>query len=201
MDSMEQDLGSRQVLFEELDQMAEDVPGSSASMSAADESQEPTKAEGVEAECQTDIEGFLLRGLVSIHRFKSSPEAVKLFTGFSDFNHFLYLYQCLGPAAEHLTYKSQSLDAKDELFLCLMKLRMNKDDVELGILFGISKSTAVAMLPGPRLSAGTGAPLYILPGFLNVCSCSVQDFTTDRSPPATKCTKIKSIDTMCLQVA
>jgi hypothetical protein len=142
MDSMEQDLGSRQVLFEELDQMAEDVPGSSASMSAADESQEPTKAEGVEAECQTDIEGFLLRGLVSIHRFKSSPEAVKLFTGFSDFDHFLYLYQCLGPAAEHLTYKSQSLDAKDELFLCLMKLRMNKDDVELGILFGISKSTA-----------------------------------------------------------
>jgi hypothetical protein len=35
-----------------------------------------------------------------------------------------------------------ALDPQEELFLCLMKLRMNKDDVELGILFGISGSTA-----------------------------------------------------------
>jgi hypothetical protein len=34
------------------------------------------------------------------------------------------------------------LDARDEFFLCIVKLRHDKEDVELGFLFGISSATA-----------------------------------------------------------
>jgi hypothetical protein len=79
--------------------------------------------------------------LLSIHRMVEDPAAVHLFTGFESFGHFLYLYQCIMPAAEQLLYKSRQLDCKDELFLFLVKLRQDKEEAELAYLFGISLAT------------------------------------------------------------
>jgi hypothetical protein len=131
------------VLFEEVDQMAMEIDATEFDAIKIKETGIACQTERseVDAKCQTEpmpLQG----GILSIQRIKNDPDAVKLFTGFSDYDHFLYLYQCLGPATEHLLYKSVLLGPQDELFLCLMKLRMNKDDMELGILFGISRSTA-----------------------------------------------------------
>ena len=48
---------------------------------------------------------------------------------------------CLGPAANHLLYKSKKLEPQDEFLLTLMKLRLSKDDEELAMFFGISAIT------------------------------------------------------------
>jgi hypothetical protein len=94
-----------------------------------------------EKQSQTDDAKF--RGpILSIHKFRNDPTAVSYYTGLTDYSHFSYLFCCLGPAAYYLTYKCHSLDQKNELFLCLMKLRQAKDDIELGILFNISRATA-----------------------------------------------------------
>lgn len=49
----------------------------------------------------------------------------------------MYILHCLGPAAYNLKHKS-SLDPEDEFFLVLIKLRLNKEDQELGFFFGLS---------------------------------------------------------------
>ena len=55
----------------------------------------------------------------------------------------MYLYHAgLGPAAADLQYKTQTLGPKDEFLLTLIKLRQDKEDLELGFLFGVSASTA-----------------------------------------------------------
>ncbi len=59
---------------------------------------------------------------------------------FLDCAHFKYFFQILGPATTSLVYKCQSLEAKEELLLTLMKLHLNKDDVELGFFFGKSET-------------------------------------------------------------
>ena len=80
--------------------------------------------------------------LVSIEQLKENEEMMKYYTGFGQYDHFIFLFQGLGPAANDLKYKSRSLGPMDELLLTLIKLRQDKDDVELGFLFGISKTTA-----------------------------------------------------------
>jgi hypothetical protein len=72
---------------------------------------------------------------------KDSRDSVAFYTGFQSYDHFLYLFQSLGPAAEQLDYKSRVLSTKDELFLCLIKLRLDKEEAELAILFRISVAT------------------------------------------------------------
>jgi hypothetical protein len=79
--------------------------------------------------------------LISIHRWKENPDAIAFYTGFQSYDHFLYLFQSLGPAAEQLSYRSRVLSTKDELFLCLVKLRLDKEETELAILFQISVAT------------------------------------------------------------
>jgi len=51
---------------------------------------------------------------------------VNYYTGFKNIAHFRFFLDCLGQAAYHLSYKSRTLSEEDELFLCLMKLRLNK---------------------------------------------------------------------------
>ena len=47
------------------------------------------------------------------------------------------------PAAEHLSYKSENLKPVEELFLALIKLRRNKENLELALLFSITQSVAL----------------------------------------------------------
>jgi hypothetical protein len=103
-----------------------------------------TETETDEQECQTESgpDSRLSGPALSIFKFEHNPEMVKFYTGFETYEHFLYVYHCLGPAAEELQYKSKTLEARDELFLCIVKLRQDKEDVELGFLFGISRQTA-----------------------------------------------------------
>ena len=79
------------------------------------------------------------RQVFSIETLKNQPEIVKYYTGFVDYDHFMYFLSCLGPAAFHLSYQSGVLTVSDELFLTLMKLRQAKEDEELGYLFDVSR--------------------------------------------------------------
>ena len=44
---------------------------------------------------------------ISIFLLKNNPTMVHFYTGFENFDHFEYVFKCLGPAALHLTYKSR----------------------------------------------------------------------------------------------
>ncbi len=81
------------------------------------------------------------RGQFSISVFYDRPDMIRFYTSFRDYAHFKYFFHCLGPAANNLMYKSHTLEPEDELFLTLMKLRLNKEDEELSLFFNISKAT------------------------------------------------------------
>ena len=53
----------------------------------------------------------------------------------------MFCFNCLGPAVNELSYKCVSMSPKNQLFLCLIKLRQNKEDVELSFFFEVSAST------------------------------------------------------------
>ena len=76
---------------------------------------------------------------MSIEDLKDNPDAILFYTGFQDYDHFSFFYNCLVPAIRRLDYKCPKLSEKNELFLTLMKLRCDKVDVELSIMFGISQ--------------------------------------------------------------
>lgn len=75
----------------------------------------------------------------SIQQFVDRPHAIKYFTGFDNYDHFRYFLSVLGPASRHLSYKFLTMSVEDHLFMTLIKLRLAKDDTELGILFKISQ--------------------------------------------------------------
>lgn len=76
-----------------------------------------------------------------ISLFYDQPTVIQFYTGFSSYAHFHFFFDCLGPAATQLNYQSKILSPADELFLCLVKLRQNKEDEELAILFGLSSAS------------------------------------------------------------
>ncbi len=84
---------------------------------------------------------FQGRGL-RIDKVLTDPAMIRYFTTFVDYAHFKYFFQILGPATTSLAYQCQSLEPEEELLLTLMKLRLNKDDMELGFFFGISEKVA-----------------------------------------------------------
>jgi len=102
-----------------------------------------TEHYGREQEVQTDpVPDLTSKGpLISIHRLKEDPETIYFYTGFQSFDHFMYLYQSLGPAVDQLNFQSRCMSTKDELFLCLIKLRLDKEEAELAILFRCSVTT------------------------------------------------------------
>ncbi|XP_040573875.1 uncharacterized protein [Lepeophtheirus salmonis] len=83
----------------------------------------------------------IIRPLFSIGNFVNYPSAIVYYTGLNDYDHFKDLFFCLGPTVDQLCYKIESLTRQDELFLTLMKLRQNKDDIELGIIFRIHRTS------------------------------------------------------------
>ncbi|XP_063437815.1 uncharacterized protein LOC134718896 [Mytilus trossulus] len=82
-----------------------------------------------------------LLGRYSIERFMDNPKAVSFYTGFKSYEHFMFLFHALGPAAYELKYKCSTLHPSDQLFITLIKLRCAKEDVELSLLFDLSVST------------------------------------------------------------
>ncbi len=81
------------------------------------------------------------RKLLRIIDMKNNPKMLRYYTSFRDYSHFCYFFHILGPATGHLKYSSRDLDPKDELFLTLIKLRTDKDDMELSFLFGVGLKT------------------------------------------------------------
>ncbi len=65
---------------------------------------------------------------------------MKYYTGFSNYDHFMLLFNILGPCVDKLSVDTH-LHPKDQLFLTLIKLRQAKDDFELSILFDIRPNT------------------------------------------------------------
>ena len=78
-------------------------------------------------------------GPYRIEKYKENDEAMKYLTGFEDYEHFLLLFNVLGPACFELKYKSDELSAQNELFLTLMKIRHAKDDFALSLDFGVGR--------------------------------------------------------------
>ena len=77
----------------------------------------------------------------------------RFYTGFVSFSIFLAFFEFLGPVVDKLNYwgskegerlrhRSRKLDTKNQLFLTLVKLRLNLKLTDLGFRFGISSSQA-----------------------------------------------------------
>jgi hypothetical protein len=95
-----------------------------------------------EKETETDV-ALLMRGpMLSIHKIRDNMDYIRFYTGLGSYSHFLYVLQCLGPAADHLDYKCRDLVKQDQFLLTIIKLRLAKEDMELGILFSVSRVTA-----------------------------------------------------------
>lgn len=82
-----------------------------------------------------------LFGKFSIDCFVEDDKFINYYTGFQNYDHFLMFFDCLGPSAYELDFKCGLLHPKDQLFMTLIKLRQNKDDIELSRLFKVSEST------------------------------------------------------------
>ncbi|CAC5357381.1 unnamed protein product [Mytilus coruscus] len=95
---------------------------------------EPDVPKDMEIQCE-------LLGRYSIENFRDNPEAVSFYTGFRFYEHFMFLFHALGPAAYELKYKCSSLHPSDQLFITLIKLRCVQEDLELSLLFNLSVST------------------------------------------------------------
>jgi hypothetical protein len=103
---------------------------------------DPAQAQTAEKEVETDA-SLLERGpMLSMHKIRENDDAIQFYTGLRSYSHFLYVLKCLGPAAHHLDYKCRDLGSQDQFFLALIKLRLSKEDMELSILFRVSRVTA-----------------------------------------------------------
>ncbi|XP_062599736.1 uncharacterized protein LOC134261311, partial [Saccostrea cucullata] len=80
-------------------------------------------------------------GKLSVESVMNNDKIINYYTGFQDYNHFMMFFHCLGPRAYELTYQCSLLHPKDQLFMTLVKLRQDKEDVELSMLFNVSAST------------------------------------------------------------
>ena len=78
---------------------------------------------------------------------------VRFYTGFVSYALFLAFYEFLGPAVDHLNYwgskegtrqrhRTRKLDSQNQLFLTLVKLKLNLKLIDLAFRLGLSKSQA-----------------------------------------------------------
>jgi len=77
----------------------------------------------------------------SISRLENDAKAIQFYTGLRDYKHFRLVFNLLGKAAYHLKYKCSLLPPIDQFFMTMIKLRLNKPDVELSFMFNVSTST------------------------------------------------------------
>ncbi|CAC5380160.1 unnamed protein product [Mytilus coruscus] len=86
-------------------------------------------------------------GRFSIENLVNDPKRIQYYTSFRDYDHFMLFFNCLGPAVNELNYQCLSLTPKDQLFMCLMKLRQNKEDLELKINIWPSRDIVTDYMP------------------------------------------------------
>uniref|UniRef100_A0A0K2UX11 Putative LOC100636811 [Amphimedon queenslandica] n=1 Tax=Lepeophtheirus salmonis TaxID=72036 RepID=A0A0K2UX11_LEPSM len=123
-----------------LDVLVEEVKTESINVDILNQSQEedqtdPLNTSYVQTICTKEEPQF------SIENFVKDPSSISYYTGLSDYNHFKHMFSSLGPSVEYLNYQNESLTRQDEFFLTLMKLRQNKDDLVLGIMFQIHRTS------------------------------------------------------------
>lgn len=78
----------------------------------------------------------------AIENFRGNPEAVFFYTGLGSYAKFKTLFHSLCPPSDLIQYYPNevldfSIPIEDQLFLAIIKLKRNKENYELGLLFGI----------------------------------------------------------------
>lgn len=106
-------------------------------LSESKESQNVT----VGTQCNIRLSQMTGAAYISLDHIKDDKNAIHYFTGFHDFEHFMMLYRCLGPAVDDLKYKCAILSSEEQLFLTLLKLRQASDNKMIAVLFNISETT------------------------------------------------------------
>ena len=101
---------------------------------------------GVTDYSDSSVQCGILSDNFSIEKFMFNPEAIQFYTSFKNYDHFFLFFNILGPAVDNLNYKCSLLSPENQLFLTLMKLRRAKEDTELGILFGISRTVVTQII-------------------------------------------------------
>ena len=81
-----------------------------------------------------------------IEQIQHDDKLVQFYTGFSSFRLFLAFFELLGPAVDHLNFwgskdgarkrcKLRKIDGKNQLFLVLLKLKLNLKHKDLAFRF------------------------------------------------------------------
>ncbi|XP_062575195.1 uncharacterized protein LOC134237110 [Saccostrea cucullata] len=124
----------------QMDEMAvHEVVLEAASSSASSEPKHGrAECATAEKEVQCDIPTL---GKFSIEGMKLDSKMISYYTGLNGYDHFMLIFNILGPAAFDLNYKCALLSPQDQFFLTLIKLRQAKEDVELAMLFKVCEST------------------------------------------------------------
>lgn len=92
-------------------------------------------------DCGTQCNMNLLSSRWSFETLQHQAKLVQYYTAFENNEQYDFFFACLGPAAYELKKFSSLPGPKDQLLLTLMKLRQNKDDLELGFFFNIGITT------------------------------------------------------------
>ena len=105
---------------------------------------EPVTPKHASVATQTDTKK--LEADFSIYKFKDDSKVINYYTGLDDYEHVMFVFHLLGPAAFELNYgscasKMNVLDPRDAFFLTLIKLRRNTPNFELAVMFGISEAS------------------------------------------------------------
>ena len=97
---------------------------------------ENTHDKGIQCSLLTDKHFYF-----TAKRFEQDSGSIKYYTGFENYRHFYFFFCILGEVTSHLIGLPPKLNMSpvDQLFLTMIKLRQGKDDVEVGILFGIRR--------------------------------------------------------------
>lgn len=109
-----------------------------------------SRIELLEAE-NKDLKSRAMSRKTSVEDVAGNDDLVKLYTGFTTYSVFLAFYEFLGPSVNELAYRGVSqraqkrqrrrkLNSLNQLFLTLMKLRLNLHNKDLAFRFGIRES-------------------------------------------------------------
>lgn len=89
----------------------------------------------------SDLEQYRYVPVYNVERFADEPDSIRYLTGFNSYSHLTLLYNYLLPNAEQLVYKPKDISPMNQMLLTLIKLRQNKDDIDLAVNFGVSRQT------------------------------------------------------------
>ena len=81
--------------------------------------------------------------LLSAERFAFDDRAIHFYTGLESYAKFLFVFNTLGQAVNHLTYMFgaiHNIHPLNQFFLVMIKLRLHKANYELSTLFDISEA-------------------------------------------------------------